>query len=383
MITDPLSHECRKWPIEQADRWCAAFADEMTCLWEPATRSSRAYVWDLYLDHCLGLGLPPTLTAAAVASFAKACQARGVRGRSFHNYAVALAKVARIVDPASPYITRLEALNQAGATSAAQGSKRKTAVLANAPPADLLFGQLYTGLQRLAVELDGTPRQQLRTAPHRASPERIRLILYRRLLVSALLLACPERRGAFSCLLCSDLAPDLSTITYRACTTKPGTDNVQPVPAVLCSHLRRWLELRALIAVPHDRLWIQIEGDVGAPAGADTIYRDVKAAMKHLTGLAIWPHALRDLAATFARDELHHLPELGSSVLNHQDPRTTRIYTQGAQDSAALQAAQAAIGQAVDAAGKQARAAGHGPSRTALSQPYRPRGTSPPGSDNG
>lgn len=50
---------------------------------------------------------------------------------------------------------------------------------------------------------------------------------------------------------------------------------------------------------------------------------------------------------------------------------------------AALQAAQAAIGKAVDAGGKQARAAGHGPSRAALSQPYRPRNTSRPGGDNG
>lgn len=366
-------HECRSWPLDQQARWCEAFQlHGIICSWKPATRRPRAYIWDLYLRHCLDHRLPQALTADGVGTFAKACKERDLVGRSFHNYAVALAAVAKIVDPDSNFIATLERLNGLATTKARQGPKRKTAVLATMPAADEIFSQLCDGLHEIGVELDSTPRDLLRNAPKRLSPERRRLIVYRRRLVTALLLACPERRGAFSQLLCSDISPDLMTIRYRSETTKPGTENVQPLPQALQPHLRRWLDLRGLFAPTHDRLWIQIEEDCGAPAGPDTIYRDVRAAMRELKGNA-YPHLLRDLAATFARDELPQLPRLGSSVLNHTDQRTTAIYTEAAKDAGAFNAAQTAIAGVVDQAGQKTRTAQRGPSRAALNGSYRKR----------
>ena len=367
-------HECRNWPLDQRARWYEAFqVHGMVCSWKPSTRTPRAYIWDLYLRHCLDHGLQPALTAEGVGSFAQACKQRNLVGRSFHNYAVALAAVAKIVDPDSAYIAPLERLNRLATVKARQDPKRKTAILATIPAADEIFGQLCDGLRVIGVELDSTPRDLLCNASKRLSPERRLLIVYRRRLMTALLLACPERRGAFCQLRCSDISPDLMTIRYRSETTKPGTENLQPLPQALQPHLRRWLDLRGLFAPTHDRLWIQIEEDCGAPAGPDTIYRDVKATMRKLAGSALYPHLLRDLAATFARDELPQLPRLGSSVLNHTDQRTTALYTEAAKDAGAFRAAQTAIAGVVDQAGQKTRTAQRGPSRAALNGSYRKR----------
>src|SRR5690606_8982337 len=228
---------------------------------------------------------------------------------------------------------------------------RKTAHLARAPKADVLFDLLCTELARLAEELDGLGVERLRADAARPSRARSGLVRYRGALMTALLLACPERRGAATELLCSDLAPDLTDLTYRAATTKADLDNPQPVPVELRPHLRRWLALRAAFAPRHDRLWIRLQKGIGAPAGPDTIYREIKATLQRVAGIKLWPNLLRDLGSTFAREELHHVPHLASSVLNHQDPRTTRIYTEQAKDTAALKAAQGAMARAVEAVG--------------------------------
>src|SRR5690606_21580809 len=135
----------------------------------------------------------------------------------------------------------------------------------------------------------------------------------------------------------------------------------------------RWLALRAAFAPRHDRLWIRLQEGIGAPAGPDTISRDTNATLQPVAGIEPWPSPLRGPVSTFSREELHQIPHLAPRGLNHQDPRTTRIYTEQAKDTAALMAAQGAIARAVEAAGRRARSRHRGPAGTVLTRRYRPR----------
>jgi integrase len=369
-----VERECALWPAAQAARWRAACAGAEPASWRPATRRSRAYVWSLYLAHCRAAGLSPSLTAEGVTGFAKVCAGRGVSGRTFATYGGALAAVAQVVEPGNPVIVALERRNRQAVPLARRAPKRKHATLLRAGSADALVAAACRELDALWPELAAVPAARLTALLPERPRLRAALVRCRGALTVALLLACPDRRSACSQLTLASLGPGLATIVYPGETTKPERDNRQPIPAELRPHLTRWLELREAVATGHDRLWVSFtRARVGAPAAPDTLYRDVGAATKRLLGVRLWPHLLRDLAATFAREAVPERPALASAMLDHQSEDTTRIYTALATDTAAIRQGQEAIAAAVAGAGRKARASARGPSRAALAPAYRKR----------
>ena len=337
-MIEEIERECAAWPADQATRWRAAFTRPGG--WSPRTRRGCARSWSRYLDHCRAEGLPERLSRAGLAGFARAASARGVKLNTFHTVSRQLHAVARIVEPESDTLAWLAAKNAVLAKRERGVSRRKYGVLARAPSADRLYALALDRLAELNGELspwDGAPTALDGHLRHR-------LRRYRSTLVLALALACPERRGALTALEVDDCHLEAGELRYRASTTKTGEANTQPLPGELVAALAVWLAWRGALGVGHRGLWFGLQsGRLGAPVGYDVVYRDVRSATRELTGIALWPHLTRDLAADLARRAAPASSELASSVLNHRDPRVIERYGSRARQTERLARAQRAL----------------------------------------
>ena len=160
---------------------------------------------------------------------------------------------------------------------------------------------------------------------------------------------------------------------YRASTTKTGEANTQPLPAELVAALAVWLAWRDALGVRHRGLWFRLQsGRLGAPVGYDVVYRDIKGVTRELTGVALWPHLTRDLAADLARRAAPASSQLASSVLNHRDPRTSERYGSRARQTERLVRAQRTLADALARRTRRRRRGGGAAAGRGLPSPQQP-----------
>jgi hypothetical protein len=120
-----------------------------------------------------------------------------------------------------------------------------------------------------------------------------------------------------------------SSGSYRWRFEKSETKNHKVVdgelPASLTPFIDRWLDHvrpRLLRCQDHDAMWVTSVGD---PMSRNTIYRRLCAATEQELGLRIYPHAIRQIAATSIAVSMPENVRMIPFIL-HNDDRTAQVH---------------------------------------------------------
>ena len=118
-------------------------------------------------------------------------------------------------------------------------------------------------------------------------------------------------------------------ILLEAAETKTGRPDERPVPAILTTHIDRWLEhWRRLFRDPGDAFWASIKGGALAYTYVGNIITETT--LREL-GIAVNPHLFRDCAVYTVATEAGDRMGIASGLLQHTDERTVqKHYNKGA-----------------------------------------------------
>ena len=309
---ETVAADCDGWPEQQAAAWKAAHDPNalLQATFRRVTQYTIARTYSRFLAFCRDEGLAEEMDVPTVQAFTDHLNKKGLKLVSIAAQIHDLRKVASVIHPFTD-VRWLYAAAERIAEAGKAERKRKTDVLRSVSPR-LVFDESCKVMVRI-IERDAASSSWSETQ------------LYRDALFICFGMLVPERRRVLSALTIDDVSTDGFYVSPDAMKSKRGFQRV--IPSEFAPFLEHWLELRSFYCKTHRSLWI---GKGGRPLSSAGLYSAMRTFSKQQLGVALTPHRLRDLAATFCVETSPQLATKARHILVHRRFGTTAHYTEAA-----------------------------------------------------
>lgn len=329
---DTVAYDGQLWPSEQAAAWQSAFdpnSEERPGFCR-VTQYTIARTYTRFLAFCAEFEIDPDIAPASAKAFAEYLEKKGLKLVSIASQLHDLRKVASVIFPWEDMLWLYRAAELIAKAGEGQ-PKRKIRVLRSVTPEHIF--RRSTEIMDILRELD------LHTILWKDAQ------MYRDAFFIALGMLIPERRRVLAAISVSDISGG-GTIVFDASSMKTRRTSIREIPPSFQKYVDEWLKIRKKYSPDHHGLWISKGGGHISSSG---LYASMRTFTLKEFGVALSPHRLRDLAATFCVESLADLGQSTRHVLGHKYSDITDNYTETAkQIEASRRLAKAIDNVAVD-----------------------------------